>query len=92
MVFSCESYFRQVCLCSSGVLSVQMHMWPLKTRDRSDGTLEPWISFLVVFLSFFGVFFTVKFFVFCFFFSDFILHLCTEPSIVSECDVTLEEM
>lgn len=84
-LFSCESYFRQVHLCSFGVLSIQMHMQPLKTRDKSDGTLEPWISFFG--LDFFLVF-TVKFF----FFSDFILHLCTEPSIVSECDVTLEEM
>lgn len=79
----------QVHLCSFWVLSIQMHMQPLKTRDRSDGTLEPWISFFG--LDFFFGFYCEVFFC-LFFFSDFILHLCTEPSIVSECDVTLEQM
>lgn len=56
----------QVHLCSFWVLSIQMHMQPLKTRDRSDGTLEPWISFFG--LDFFFWFLLWSFFLFVFFF------------------------
>lgn len=84
MVFSCESYFRLVRLCSSGVLSVQMHMRPLKTEVMGPLNLG--------FVFWLFLFFYCEVLFFFLFISDFILHLCTEPSIVSECNVTLEEM